>query len=109
MGLSKAGGRSDCCNQVNEPTHDLSDEVFKALQEIGYCEKLVESAEATIKECEEELAVLSDLQKMEASWNPFGVSGVRTRLSNLLRELEEAEEKRVKLEGRLSKLKRVLK
>jgi chromosome segregation ATPase len=109
MGIREAGERLVEFARSISSANVQADETFKALQEINVCEKLIASATKTIKECEEELTTLSELRNTESNWNPFGSSGISTRLSNLLNELEEAEEKRMKLDSQLNKLKKALK
>lgn len=86
----------------------LVDPVFAAAQEITVNEKLITSAEATIKTCEEELLRLRTigLDAGSSIWHGPGATG--RRASVLLRRMEQAVESIDKLEKINTHLKMVL-
>ena len=86
----------------------MIDSVFNALQEVNLNEKLLASAEATIRACEEELLILKEMDSFRSSWNPLGSSAIASRVGYLLGQMESAEKKRASLETHLGGLKKKL-
>jgi hypothetical protein len=82
--------------------------VFNAVQEILLKEKSLNSSQATIVSCEEELAKLMSIRDLESRLNPLAASGITQRINYLLTKLEEMEKLRSRLEKEIASLKTVL-
>jgi hypothetical protein len=84
------------------------DPLFASAQEMAINEKLITSAEATIKACEEELLRLRTigLEAGKSIWHGKGAIGRRADV--LLRKMEQAVESIEKLERVNARLKKVL-
>ncbi|KAI0721515.1 exonuclease [Cerioporus squamosus] len=85
----------------------VSDSIFKATQDIAFNEKVIASAESTVKACEDELLVLKDVDAGTASW--WGSQrAVEMREHYLLKKMRAAEQKIESLEKENAKLKKTL-
>lgn len=89
-------------------TDDISDPVFQATQDIMLNEKLISSAESTVRTCESELSTLQDLSKAERSFWWFRRRVTSERKEYLLKKMRSAQIKIQTLEKRNVELKRVL-
>ncbi|EIN07712.1 hypothetical protein PUNSTDRAFT_114198 [Punctularia strigosozonata HHB-11173 SS5] len=81
------------------------DRVFQATQDIAINEKLIASAESTVKACEEELLTLKEIRAGESSW---WSSSTRTREKYLVKKMQASEGKIEQLEKQNAELKKVL-
>lgn len=86
----------------------VGDPVFQATQDIMLNEKLISSAESTVRTCESELSMLQDLSKAERSFWWFRRRVTSERKEYLLKKMRSAQIKIQTLEKRNSELKRVL-
>ncbi|KAI0273842.1 RNA12 protein-domain-containing protein [Gloeopeniophorella convolvens] len=85
----------------------VNDPVFQATQDLAYNTKLVESAEATVKTCEQELQVLRTIGlDAEHWWSSATATGIRARY--LMDKMAGAQTTLEKLEKRNGELKKVL-
>ncbi|KAI0747869.1 exonuclease [Daedaleopsis nitida] len=85
----------------------VNDSVFKATQDIAFNEKVIASAETTVKACEAELLTLKDVDAGTANW--WGSKrAVEMRASYLLKKMRAAEDKIEGLEKQNVQLKKVL-
>lgn len=81
--------------------------MFRATQELALNEKLLASAEATLKNCEQELLTLSSVERQPSSW--WGPkNSVETRSDYLLKKMRGAEETIESLEKQNTALKKVI-
>ncbi|KAJ7929322.1 RNA12 protein-domain-containing protein [Mycena leptocephala] len=85
----------------------LNDSIFQATQDIAFNEKLITSAESTIKACEQELLTLKEIGKDNEHWWG-GNSASSTRSRYLLSKMQASALKIEALERRNSELKKVL-
>jgi len=86
-----------------------SDPIFHATQEMGYNNKLIESANATIQSSEDELSRLGAI-KADGSGSWLGAkSATRQRARYVLEKMRDAQLKLEELEQRNGELKKVLK
>ncbi|KAG1759396.1 RNA12 protein-domain-containing protein [Suillus occidentalis] len=86
----------------------VDDPVFQATQDIMLNEKLISSAESTVRTCESELSILQDLSRAERSFWWFRRRVTSERKEYLLKKMRSAQIKIQTLEKRNSELKRVL-
>ncbi|KAH9857835.1 RNA12 protein-domain-containing protein [Lenzites betulinus] len=85
----------------------VHDTTFQATQDIAFNEKVIASAEATVRACEDELLTLKDVDAGTASW--WGSKrAVEMRANHLLRKMRTAQEKVETLERQNATLKKVL-
>ncbi|KAI0317299.1 exonuclease [Amylostereum chailletii] len=85
----------------------VNDPIFKATQDITYNSKLVESAEGTIRACEQELTTLKNIGTDDAHWWS-GSSATQARARYLLEKMQSAQGKVEKLEKQIAMLKKTL-
>jgi hypothetical protein len=85
----------------------VPDSIFQATQDIAFNEKLITSAESTIKACEQELLTLKEIGKDDEHWWG-GNSASSTRSRYLLSKMQASALKIEALERRNSELKKVL-
>lgn len=84
-----------------------ADPVFQATQDLALNDKLLASAEATVKNCEQELVTLRTIEKARSSWwSPR--STVEIRADYLLKKMRKAEETIESLEKHKATLKKVV-
>jgi len=81
------------------------DPIFYATQDIAFNEKVIASAEATVKACEDELLRLREIG-MPSSW--FSSSAPSARADYLLHKMGASEAKIERLEKKNTELKKVL-
>ncbi|KAG1819493.1 RNA12 protein-domain-containing protein [Suillus subaureus] len=86
----------------------VNDPVFQATQDIALNEKIISSAENTVRTCESELSTLQDLSKGEHSFWWFRRRATSERKEYLLKKMRSAQTKIQTLEKRNVELKRVL-
>lgn len=86
----------------------VNDPVFQATQDIALNEKILSSAESTVRTCESELSTLQDLSKAERSFWWFRRRATSERKEYLLKKMRSAQTKIQTLEKRNVELKRVL-
>ncbi|CAE6515824.1 unnamed protein product [Rhizoctonia solani] len=86
----------------------VQDRIFQAVQTINFNEKLITASVATIKSCEDELAVLKDIGLDLGSSVLSGKGATGARASYLLEKMMQATLKVEKLETENVKLKKVL-
>lgn len=68
------------------------DTVFQTVQDLSYNDALIKSAEATIKSCEEELAVLKGIKGIEpVRWWQWKSGVTSARISQLIEKMRAAE------------------
>ncbi|KAI0362726.1 exonuclease [Trametes cingulata] len=85
----------------------VHDPTFQATQDIAFNEKVIASAETTVRACEDELLTLKDVDAGTASW--WGSKrAVEMRANHLLRKMRAAQEKIEALERQNAQLKKVL-
>ncbi|KAH8102922.1 RNA12 protein-domain-containing protein [Cristinia sonorae] len=85
----------------------VGDPIFQATQDISYNNKLIASAESTVKTCEQELLVLKDVEAgTSGMWGSR--SAVTQRVEYLLKNMKAAEIKIENLEKQNAGLKKVL-
>ncbi|KAI0670636.1 RNA12 protein-domain-containing protein [Trametes maxima] len=85
----------------------VHDPTFQATQDIAFNEKVIASAEATVRACEDELLTLKDVDAGTASW--WGSKrAVEMRANHLLRKMRAAQDKVEALERQNAQLKKVL-
>ncbi|CDO69022.1 hypothetical protein BN946_scf184834.g29 [Trametes cinnabarina] len=85
----------------------VQDPTFQATQDIAFNEKVIASAEATVRACEDELLTLKDVDAGTASW--WGSKrAVEMRANHLLRKMRAAQDKVEALERQNGQLKKVL-
>lgn len=83
------------------------DATFQATQDIAFNEKVIASAETTVRACEDELLTLKDVDAGTASW--WGSKrAVEMRANHLLRKMRAAQDKVEALERQNVQLKKVL-
>ena len=83
------------------------DTVFQATQDLLFNAKLIESAEATVRACEQELQVLRTIGFDSGHWwNSATVTGIRAKY--LLEKMGNAQTTLQKLEKQNGELKKVL-
>lgn len=83
------------------------DPVFRATQDIAFNEKVIASAESTVKACEQELLVLKDVDAGTANW--WGSTrAVEMRENYLLKKMRVAEQKIESLDRENAQLKKSL-
>lgn len=88
-------------------THGPLDATFQATQDIAFNEKVIASAEMTVRACEDELLTLKDVDAGTASW--WGSKrAVEMRANHLLRKMRAAQDKVEALERQNVQLKKVL-
>ncbi|KAJ7632265.1 RNA12 protein-domain-containing protein [Roridomyces roridus] len=86
----------------------VTDPIFSASQDIMQNEKLVASAESTIKSCEQELLSLREINKDNESWWHGAPVALSSRTRYLLSKMRAATIKIEGLERRNAELKKVL-
>ncbi|KAG2115212.1 RNA12 protein-domain-containing protein [Suillus discolor] len=86
----------------------VNDPVFQATQDIALNDKVISSAESTVRTCESELSTLQDLSKTERSFWWFRRRATSERREYLLKKMRSAQTKIQTLEKRNAELKRVL-
>ncbi|KAG1842665.1 RNA12 protein-domain-containing protein [Suillus subalutaceus] len=86
----------------------VNDPVFQAIQDIALNEKIISSAETTVRTCESELSTLQDLSKAERTFWWFRRRATSERKEYLLKKMRSAQTKVQTLEKRNVELKRVL-
>ncbi|KAI0637238.1 exonuclease [Trametes polyzona] len=85
----------------------VHDPTFQATQDIAFNEKVIASAESTVRACEDELLTLKDVDAGTASW--WGSKrAVEMRANHLLRKMRAAQDKIEALERQNAQLKKVL-
>lgn len=86
----------------------VNDNIFRAVQDIGYNNKAIAAEEATIKKCEEELLTLKTigLEVGNSIWGGTGAAG--SRATYLLEKMRASQEKIVAKEKDVKRLKVVL-
>ncbi|EIW60623.1 uncharacterized protein TRAVEDRAFT_57812 [Trametes versicolor FP-101664 SS1] len=85
----------------------VHDATFQATQDIAFNEKVIASAETTVRACEDELLTLKDVDAGTASW--WGSKrAVEMRANHLLRKMRAAQDKVEALERQNVQLKKVL-
>ena len=85
----------------------MTDPVFQATQDIAYNMKVIASAEITIKNCEQELLVLKEVEAATSGlWGSR--SAVSQRVEYLLKNMKTAETKIENLEKQNASLKKIL-
>lgn len=100
-------GTSLLPSPVSPPTHSPPDATFQATQDIAFNEKVIASAETTVRACEDELLTLKDVDAGTASW--WGSKrAVEMRANHLLRKMRAAQDKVEALERQNVQLKKVL-
>jgi len=85
----------------------VNDPIFQATQDIAFNEKIVASAESTVKACEAELTTLKELGTAPSHWWG-GRTAASARADYLLQKMLDAEAKIETLERRNADLKKVL-
>ncbi|KAJ6618269.1 RNA12 protein-domain-containing protein [Mycena sp. CBHHK59/15] len=85
----------------------VNDSIFQATQDIAYNEKIISSAESTVKACEQELLSLKEIGTDAEHWWG-GNSATSSRSRYLLSKMQAAATKIEALERRNVELKRVL-
>jgi len=95
------------------PSHELMsstyylDAVFQATQDLAFNAKLIESAEATVRACEQELQVLRTIGVDSGHWwSGATVTGIREKY--VLERMGSAQATLQKLEKQNGELKKVL-
>lgn len=83
------------------------DPIFQAVQDIAYNEKVIASAETSLRSCEEELMKLKDIGMESPHWWG-GQSATATRAAYLAKKMHVAEAKVEALEGKNADLKKIL-
>ncbi|KAG2149305.1 RNA12 protein-domain-containing protein [Suillus clintonianus] len=86
----------------------VNDPVFQATQDIALNDKLISSADSTVRTCESELSTLQDLVKAERSFWWFRRKATSERKDYLLKKMRSAQTKIQTLEKRNAELKRAL-
>jgi hypothetical protein len=85
----------------------ILDSIFQATQDIAFNEKVIASAESTVKACEQELLALKDIgRESEHWWSGNTASSTRSRY--LLSKMQASTMKIEALERKNSDLKKVL-
>ncbi|KAJ7871518.1 RNA12 protein-domain-containing protein [Mycena olivaceomarginata] len=85
----------------------VNDSIFQATQDIAFNEKVIASAESTVKACEQELLALKDIgRESEHWWSGNTASSTRSRY--LLSKMQASTMKIEALERKNSDLKKVL-
>lgn len=85
----------------------LLDPVFQATQDIAFNEKIIASAESTVKACEAELTALKEIDTAPSHWWG-GRTAASGRADYLFQKMLDAEAKIETLEKRNVGLKKVL-
>ncbi|KAF7338610.1 Mitochondrial escape protein 2 [Mycena venus] len=85
----------------------VKDSIFQATQDIAFNEKIIASAESTVKACEQELLALKEIGKDSEHWWG-GNTASSTRTNYLLSKMQASTLKIEALERKNSELKKVL-
>jgi len=85
----------------------VNDPIFQATQDIAFNEKIISSAERTVKECEAELIALREIGTAPSHWWG-GRTAASARADYLLQKMLAAEANIVTLERRILDMKKIL-